>query len=102
MPICVIRDVNQFLDTRFRRKVGGNGEPVPLETIPGYEARHRVRPGLTGVAQVYASRSLPRRQKFRFDRLYVRRQSMLLDVRLILLSFWITARGTWEAREKKF
>jgi hypothetical protein len=27
---------------------------------------------------------------------------MLLDVRLILLSFWITARGTWEAREKKF
>jgi lipopolysaccharide/colanic/teichoic acid biosynthesis glycosyltransferase len=31
-----------------------------------------------------------------------RRQSMLLDLRLIVLSFWITARGTWEAREKKF
>ena len=61
-----------------------------------------IPPGLTGIAQIYARRDVSRRQKFRFDRLYIRRQSMLLDVRLILLSFWITARGTWEAREKKF
>ncbi len=82
-------------------EVGGNGEPVPLETIPGYEARHRVRPGLTGVAQVYASRSLPRRQKFRFDLLYIRKQSLWLDVKLIILSFWITARGKWEHPRRK-
>ncbi len=82
-------------------EVGGDGEPVPLETIPGYEARHRVRPGLTGVAQVYASRSLPRRQKFRFDLLYIRKQSLWLDVKLIVLSFWITARGKWEHPRRK-
>ena len=29
-------------------------------------------------------------------------RSFVLDVRLILLSFWITFRGTWEKREKKF
>ena len=78
------------------------GRPVPLQAIPGFAARSAVPPGLTGIAQIYARRDVSRRQKFRFDRLYVRRQSMLLDVRLILLSFWITARGTWEARERKF
>ena len=78
------------------------GRPVPLEAIPGFAARSAIPPGLTGIAQIYARRDVSRRQKFRFDRLYIRRQSMLLDVRLILLSFWITARGTWEAREKKF
>jgi lipopolysaccharide/colanic/teichoic acid biosynthesis glycosyltransferase len=78
------------------------GRPVPLQAIPGFADRSAIPPGLTGIAQIYARRDVSRRQKFRFDRLYVRRQSMLLDLRLIVLSFWITARGTWEAREKKF
>jgi lipopolysaccharide/colanic/teichoic acid biosynthesis glycosyltransferase len=78
------------------------GRPVPLQAIPGFADRSAIPPGLTGIAQIYARRDVSRRQKFRFDRLYVRRQSMLLDLRLIFLSFWITARGTWEAREKKF
>jgi len=82
--------------------VDSAGRPVPLAAIPGFAARSAIPPGLTGIAQIYARRDVSRRQKFRFDRLYIRRQSMLLDVRLILLSFWITARGTWEAREKKF
>ena len=78
------------------------GAPVPLHAIPGFDERSTVPPGLTGIAQIYAPRDVSRRQKFRFDRLYIRRRSFLLDVRLILLSFWITMRGTWEAREKKF
>lgn len=78
------------------------GRAAPLQAIPGFADRSAVPPGLTGIAQIYARRDVSRRQKFRFDRLYVRRQSMLLDLRLILLSFWITARGAWEAREKKF
>jgi lipopolysaccharide/colanic/teichoic acid biosynthesis glycosyltransferase len=82
--------------------VDSAGRAVPLRAIPGFAARTAIPPGLTGIAQIYARRDVSRRQKFRFDRLYVRRQSMLLDLRLILLSFWITARGAWEAREKKF
>jgi lipopolysaccharide/colanic/teichoic acid biosynthesis glycosyltransferase len=78
------------------------GVPVPLRDIPGFEERVSVPPGLTGVAQIYAARDITRRQKFRFDRLYIHRQSFMLDVRLILLSFWITARGTWESRDRKF
>jgi lipopolysaccharide/colanic/teichoic acid biosynthesis glycosyltransferase len=78
------------------------GAIVHLDQIPGYAARIAVRPGLTGIAQIYAPRDVPRRHKFRYDRLYVGRQSMWLDVRLILLSFWISFRGTWESRDRKY
>ena len=80
----------------------GTGEMELLEDVPGFAARASVLPGLTGIAQIYAPRDIPRRHKFKYDLLYVRRQSIWLDVRLILLSFWITARGSWEARGKKF
>lgn len=78
-----------------------DGAQLPLSAIAGYEARHRVRPGLTGIAQVYASRDLPRTGKFRYDLLYQRRAGFCLDLRLILQSFWITARGRWEDRGRK-
>jgi lipopolysaccharide/colanic/teichoic acid biosynthesis glycosyltransferase len=83
-------------------EVDSRGTRIPLEAIPGFSERITVPPGLTGIAQIYARRDVSRRQKFRFDRLYIRRQSILLDVRLILVSFWITFRGTWEARDRKF
>lgn len=78
------------------------GEHVALEDVPGFEYRIQVRPGLTGIAQIYAPRDISRRHKFRYDRVYVDRRSWLLDVRLILLSFWISLLGTWEARGRKF
>ena len=77
-------------------------DQIQIDQIPGYTARTAVRPGLTGVAQIYAPRDVPRRQKFRYDRIYVRRQSMWLDLRLILLSFWISFLGTWESRGRKY
>jgi lipopolysaccharide/colanic/teichoic acid biosynthesis glycosyltransferase len=83
-------------------EVVGSGRLEALEDVPGFAERCRVPPGLTGIAQIFAARDLPRRQKFRYDRLYIRRQSFALDVRLILLSFWITFRGTWEKRGRKF
>ena len=76
-------------------------DSVALSDIPGYRERHAVVPGLTGIAQIYARRDIPRRQKFRFDRLYVDNRSFWLDLKLIFLSFWITFRGKWEVREKK-
>jgi len=80
----------------------GPGRVELLEDVPGFAERASVRPGLTGIAQIFAPRDIPRRLKFRYDLLYVRRQSFWLDVRLVLLSFWITARGTWEARGRKY
>jgi lipopolysaccharide/colanic/teichoic acid biosynthesis glycosyltransferase len=74
---------------------------VPLEAIPGYDARHSVRPGLTGLTQVFAPRDIRRTHKFRLDLLYVRRATIWLDLRLVALSFWITFRGRWEQRGSK-
>ena len=79
-------------------EVDGNGALVPMESIPGYAERHSVRPGLTGIAQIFAARDSPRRHKFRYDRLYLDRQSFWLDARLIALSFWISFRGKWEEK----
>jgi lipopolysaccharide/colanic/teichoic acid biosynthesis glycosyltransferase len=79
----------------------GSGAYVRLDEIPGYLERHAVRPGLTGLTQVFAPRDLTRARKFRFDLLYVRRAGLWLDMRLIALSFWITMRGRWEDRGRK-
>ena len=81
--------------------VRGDGQVTRLDEIPGYHERHAVRPGLTGLAQVFAPRDISRSSKFRLDRLYIKRAGFGLDLRLILLSFWITVRGTWEARGRK-
>ncbi len=82
---------------------GARAEAVtPLEQIPGYRKRHVVRPGLTGIAQIFADRDIPSRQKFRYDLLYIRRRSFWLDLRLVALSFWVTFRGRWEVRGTKF
>ena len=78
------------------------GAQISVDSVPGFAERSAVQPGLTGIAQIYAPRDVSRRQKFRLDRLYIRRQSFLLDLKLLLVSFWITMRGTWEARERKF
>lgn len=70
--------------------------------IKNYHERFKVKPGLTGLAQVYGSYDTPPRQKLRYDLLYIKKQSFFLDLKLIFLSFWITFRGKWESRQKKF
>jgi lipopolysaccharide/colanic/teichoic acid biosynthesis glycosyltransferase len=82
-------------------EIRGDGRVVRLDEVPGYVERHRVRPGLTGLTQVYAPRDVSRVSKFRLDRLYLKRVGFWLDVRLIVLSFWITGRARWETRAPK-
>jgi lipopolysaccharide/colanic/teichoic acid biosynthesis glycosyltransferase len=79
----------------------GDGAVVPLSSIPGYDQRHAVQPGLTGLAQVYADRDIAPRQKFRYDRLYIGCRSFALDLKLVAASFWITLQGRWERRGRK-
>ncbi len=70
-------------------------DELPDEAIRGFAERCRVRPGLTGIAQVYAPRDVPRRQKFRYDSLYLDLMSLSLDLRLICLSVLVTMVGRW-------
>lgn len=101
----ILRGDMSFVGPRALRpgeiEANGSGRLERLEEVPGFAERCLVRPGLTGVAQIYASRHLPRRQKFRYDRLYLTRQSFWLDVRLIAQSFWISLSGAWERRGRR-
>jgi lipopolysaccharide/colanic/teichoic acid biosynthesis glycosyltransferase len=81
-------------------EVTGSGQLEALENVPGFLERSLVRPGLTGIAQIYAPRDIARRQKFRYDLLYVSRQSLWLDIRLVVNSLWITLCGAWDADDR--
>lgn len=70
--------------------------------IRNYRNRFSVRPGLTGIAQVYGRYDTPPQHKLKYDLLYIKNQTFCLDLKLIFLSFWITFRGKWESRQKKF
>jgi len=62
--------------------------------IPGYAKRHRVKPGMTGLAQVhyrYDATLEDVRRKLRFDRLYIRRMCLWLDLRILAWTFAVVA-----------
>ena len=71
------------------------------QEIPGFDRRHAVTPGLTGIAQIYGHSELPRRQKLRYDLVYIKKQSFWLDLRLVFISFLVTFTGKWEDRSAK-
>lgn len=57
------------------------------ESIPFYRARHSVRPGITGWAQIhqdYGDSYERAREKLEYDLYYLKRQSPILDTEIIL------------------
>lgn len=63
--------------------------------IPSYRHRHRMRGGLTGLAQVSGLRGdTPIDDRARFDNYYIDNWSLWLDAKIILRSFLEVARGT--------
>jgi lipopolysaccharide/colanic/teichoic acid biosynthesis glycosyltransferase len=83
------------------KEVRGDSAVVDMSSIPRYKDRLAVKPGLTGLAQVYLPADALRRRKFRYDLLYIKNRSFCFDMKLVFLSFWITFRGKWESGEKK-
>jgi len=61
-----------------------------------YSDRFRVRPGITGLAQVrggYADSSRAVQRKARFDRFYVRKSRIKLDLHIIWCTFGVVLTG---------
>jgi lipopolysaccharide/colanic/teichoic acid biosynthesis glycosyltransferase len=66
------------------------------EEIPGYQARQRVRPGITGWAQInqhYDSSVDDVRNKLAFDLEYISRRSLTEDLRIMLRTLPVVAGG---------
>jgi lipopolysaccharide/colanic/teichoic acid biosynthesis glycosyltransferase len=78
-----------------------DGSTTTYETVPGFEARLEVTPGLTGTTTIYLPKDAPVEEKFRSDLQYVASRSLFFDLRLIALSFGISFRGRWEDRKPK-
>jgi lipopolysaccharide/colanic/teichoic acid biosynthesis glycosyltransferase len=67
-----------------------------LEEIPDFDMRCTIRPGLTGIAQVYKGKYDRLERKIKYDLLYLKKRSFLLDAKLVFLSFFVTLFGKWE------
>lgn len=81
--------------------IGPRPEQVPFarrfeQEIPFYSWRHRVKPGITGWAQVqqgYAAGLEDTREKLEYDLYYVKHLSPWLDLSIALRTFWIIVTG---------
>lgn len=64
--------------------------PLLMEYLPLYTEeqakRHDVRPGITGWAQVNGRNTITWEEKFKLDVWYVENQSILLDMKILLLT----------------
>lgn len=55
--------------------------------IPNYDQRHKVRPGITGLAQVkypYGRNLYDTKKKFIYDLIYIRNWSLFLEIKVLL------------------
>ena len=65
------------------------------KTLPEFREREAVRPGLTGMAQIYGKYSSDPAVKLMHDQLYIKRMSPLTDMKIILRSVLRTVLGKW-------
>lgn len=74
-------------------------ERLGHEIIDAYPHRHRVKPGMTGWAQVNGSRGATEtreqlRRRVELDLEYVENWSPLFDLKILVMTFWVVLRGT--------
>jgi len=103
--INILKGDMSFVGPRALRpeeKEAGSVVVRSIFEVPGFERRSRVRPGLTGIAQVFAPRDISREKKFKYDIWYIENGGFLLDMYLMVLSVMITLTGKWEAGGERF
>lgn len=54
------------------------------QQINGYENRHKIKPGITGVAQVAGKYNTGPREKLVFDLLYAKKNNIMVDMQILL------------------
>lgn len=66
-----------------------------LEDIPGYRERFRIKPGVTGLAQVSGGYATTPERKLKYDLIYMYHQNLLMDVRIVAdtIRVVLTGRG---------
>lgn len=90
-------ELPQVLNILFGQMSFIGPRALPLEyyeRIPGrHKLRFRVRPGISGLAQVLGRNQITWRQKFRLDRFYVEHQSLGLDLKILFDTLGVVFSG---------
>lgn len=74
------------------------GVPSDLTNMSGKEKkRYSVRPGLTGLSQVSGNIYLSWQQRYQFDLIYISKQSLWLDLKILTRTIMVIIKG-----EKKY
>jgi lipopolysaccharide/colanic/teichoic acid biosynthesis glycosyltransferase len=68
-----------------------------VRRVAGYHDRHAIRPGLTGLAQVYGRYHTDPAEKLKYDLHYIKHRNLLTDLRLFVQSWLITFKAKWDA-----
>lgn len=63
-----------------------------IKNIPAYRLRFKVRPGITGLAQVNAPYDVPAEIKQLYDILYLNNYSLFLDFKIMLKTLFVVSR----------
>jgi exopolysaccharide biosynthesis polyprenyl glycosylphosphotransferase len=58
-----------------------------MRQFPSYSFRHMVRPGMTGLAQIYGRYDSSAEQKLRYDLAYINNLSFFVDLRILAKTF---------------
>ena len=66
-----------------------------LHALPVYARRHRVRPGLAGLAQVVDAYDISPEDKLAWDLLYIEKSNLWLDLKLLLSAFYLVFALRW-------
>ena len=69
--------------------------------VKEFSKRLLITPGLTGIAQIYLSRHCHPRQRLAYDLIYLRRNNMWIDVKLMMLAAVNTLAGKWGTGHRK-
>ncbi len=67
-----------------------------IEDIPRFPERLQVKPGITGIAQIYCGYDETiddAREKLRYDLLYVKNSTFKNDVQIMLKTLWMIING---------
>jgi lipopolysaccharide/colanic/teichoic acid biosynthesis glycosyltransferase len=66
-----------------------------VEEIPGYAERFKVKPGVTGLAQINGGYATNVRNKLKYDLIYIYHQTFALDLQIIFrtVKVLLTGRG---------
>ncbi len=78
-----------------------DGLRIAYEDSPLFLDRLGVKPGLTSTATIYLPRDASAEEKFAVDIAYIQHRALIRDLKLIVLSVWVSIRGRWEVRTDK-